>query len=285
MPDLAIHSDAKYFFELLLEQAEDMPDWSSWVSWCRERKKIYSTTPEIKFGKTTINPYVFMRKLTEETGNDDIVVAGNGTACVALFQSGIVRINQRIFWNSGCASMGYDLPAAIGAAVATERKRNVVCIAGDGSIQMNIQELQTIVHHHLPVKIFVLNNQGYSSIRQTQENFFQGTLTGCDRDSGVSIPDMVRLAGAYGIYTERITDISNVTDIIKKIMSVEGPALCEVVLEPGYVFSPKLSSEKKPDGTMVSKPLEDMWPFLPRDEFFRNIISTEIKEIKEEDCN
>ena len=165
--------------------------------------------------------------------------------------------------------MGHDLPAAIGAAVARGGRR-VICLAGDGSIQMNIQELQTLVHHRLPVKVFVLNNNGYLSIRTTQSNFF-GRLVGESAASGVSFPDTVKLGQAYGIPSWRI-DRPEFADQIGQALESTGPALCEVMLDPAQVFEPKLSSKQLPDGRMVSAPLEDMFPFLDRDELLSNLL-------------
>jgi acetolactate synthase-1/2/3 large subunit len=203
-----------------------------------------------------------------------IVIAGNGTACVVLFQAGKVKRGQRMFWNSGCASMGYDLPAAIGACFASGRK-DVVCLAGDGSLQMNIQELQTVAHSRLPIKLFVLNNSGYISIRQTQDAFFESRYVGCDSGSGVSFPDIAKLAAAYGLPTAVIDKHQTMKEVISTVLHTPGPFVCDVRLSPDYKFEPKLSSERKPDGRMVSKPLEDMYPFLDRDEFKSNMLVPE----------
>ena len=206
------------------------------------------------------------------------MVAGNGTACVVLFQAGIVKAGQRIFWNSGCASMGYALPASIGAAFA--RKQDVICITGDGSLQMNIQELQTVRHNNLPVKIFILNNQGYSSIEQTQKAFFNSDFIGCNKESGLSFPNNSKLADLYDLKYYRIDSTVKMGQVIDSALSWTGAVICEVILNNDYIFAPKLSSEKKPDGRMVSKPLEDLYPFLERDEFYSNMI---VKNIEVED--
>ena len=161
--------------------------------------------------------------------------------------------------------MGYDLPAAIGAALAGNR--DVVCLAGDGSIQMNLQELQTIKHYGLPVKIFVLNNQGYHSIKMTQKGFFGGNLIGCDEDFGVSFPDNAKLADLYGLKYFKIDSTVRMKQVIRDVLSSEGGVLCEVILGSNYSFSPRLASKKEPDGRIVSNPLEDLSPLLPRDEF------------------
>jgi acetolactate synthase-1/2/3 large subunit len=198
-----------------------------------------------------------------------VVVCANAAACIVPFQAARLTENQRLISNSGSASMGYDLPAAVGAAVAREGKR-VICLAGDGSVQFNIQELQTIVHHQLPVKIFVLNNGGYLSIRQTQSNFF-GNLVGESPASGVSFPDMVKLACVYGLAATRIESEADFSRI-DQVLSEPGPALCEVRLDPAQEFEPRLKSRQLPDGKLVSPNLEDMYPFLEPAELAANLL-------------
>ena len=167
--------------------------------------------------------------------------------------------------------MGYDLPAAIGACFANGKKR-VICIAGDGSVHLNIQELQTVVHHRLPIKIFVLHNNGYLSIRSTQDAYFPGKYVGADSSSGVSLPDFVKLAEAYGLATERIPNHEGMDKKIQRVLDHPGPILCEIRMSPRQTLYPKVASEVRPDGTMVSKPLEDMFPFLDRKEFLENML-------------
>jgi acetolactate synthase-1/2/3 large subunit len=278
-PDVAIEADAGYFLQKLNIEIEDqiLPDWSDWRYWCTEKRRRYLTVlPSDRDIVNLVNPYYFVEQLTAELPENALMVAGNGTACVVLFQAGTVKEGQRIFWNSGCASMGYDLPAAIGACVASGGK-DVVCLTGDGSIQMNIQELQTIVHHRFPLKIFVLNNNGYISMKQTQDAYFDGRRVACDAASGVSFPDMRKIAKAYGLRAELIDSHSNLRAQVKDILAAKESILCEVRL-CDYTFNPKLSSEAKPDGRIVSKPLEDMFPFLPRDEFYSNMIIEPLKE-------
>jgi len=225
-----------------------------------------------------INPYCFPRVLFDELSDDDVVVTGDGTACVTTFQAARIRGVQRLFTNSGCASMGYDLPGAIGACVARERARTI-CLAGDGSIQMNLQELQTVVHLQLPIKLFILNNDGYHSIRQTQHAYFADSLIGFDAASGVSFPEFERLAWAYRLPFLRCSDITTLAQDIRTVLSTPGPVLCEVMLDPAQPFAPKLASKKLPSGKMVSAPLEDLAPFLPRDEFATNMIVPVLPEV------
>jgi acetolactate synthase-1/2/3 large subunit len=203
--------------------------------------------------------------LFDELEEGDIIVSADGTACVTIFQCAALKPGQRLYTNSGCASMGYDLPAAIGAWYASGAKR-IVCLAGDGSIMLNLQELQTIVGQRLPIKIFVLNNDGYHSIRQSQQNHFPDNIVGCGTDSGLTFPDFNRLAGGFGIPASRVFKDPDLAAAIRAPLDGEGPQLCEVVIDKRQEFAPKLSSRRLEDGTMESPVLEDLSPFLSREE-------------------
>ena len=279
-PDLPIQADAKDFLAALGASLspDGIPEKKDWVAWCAARKKRYPVVlAEYWERKDAVNPYCFMDALGKQLRDRDIVVTGDGTACVCSFQALPLRSGQRLYSNSGSASMGYDLPAAIGAAVGAP-DRDVVCLAGDGSIQMNIQELQTIVHHRFPVKIFVLNNNGYHSMRQTQTNFFGEPLVGCDSASGVSFPDMERIAAAYRIPFVRCRNHDELQSGIGRTLGTTGPAMCEVILTPDQPFAPRVSSRRLPDGRIVSAPLEDMFPFLDREEFRENMLVPLLEE-------
>ncbi len=279
-PDVAIQADVNLFLQALNARSIPavLPAWSEWLSWCLERKSRFLVIlDEYKQVKDGVQPYWFMQVLTETMQEGAICIAGNGSACVTLFQAGVVKNHQRMFWNSGCASMGYDLPAAIGAAFGNKGK-DVICLAGDGSLQMNIQELATMAHHCLPIKLFYLNNDGYVSIKQTQDNFFAGRRIGVDGKTGVGFPDIIKLAQAYGLPTYKIENQESLSNSISHVLQTPGPIVCEVKLISDYIFSPKLSSEKKPDGTLISKPLEDMFPFLDRKEFLSNMIVEPLEE-------
>lgn len=278
--DLCVHADAGTFLrELLSAVAEmDMPNWEPWLAWGQERKRCLPTVSKSNTSDDgPVDAYWFCRVLSEELPPDSVVVIGNATPSIAYFQSGQIQSGQRVLWNSGCASMGYDLPASIGACLARS-KRQVVCLAGDGSLQLNIQELATVVHYGLPIKLFYFDNDGYISIRQTQDNYFEGRKIGVDRKTGVGIPDIAGIAQAYGLATREILSHPAMRDQISAILREPGPLLCRVALSNDYVFAPKLSSEKKPDGRMISKPLEDMFPFLDRAQFRSNMIVDPIDE-------
>lgn len=270
-PTIKIHSDAKDFidkaYEILQPKAFD-----EWNAWCNGIKNKYKPVSEaVRVGNNPIEPYYFIDEFIKCLRENQVLVGGNGTAFLLPFQVGKVKKGQRFIWNSGDASMGYDLPAAIGACFANGQK-DVVCLAGDGSIMMNLQELQTIVHYNLPIKLFVLNNDGYISIQQTQKNFFEGRMTACTTKSGVSLPDFIKVGEAFGLQTKVIESTDNLVQKINEVLNTQGPVLCEVKLTPGYIFAPKLSAKKLDDGTMISPSLEDLYPFLPREEFEQNMI-------------
>ena len=271
-PDLAIKADLKEFLPRLNEKLTKF-DSREWLEFAKRltEKYDYKNTKEYHSSADIINVYDFVHQLTDAMNEGDIMVAGNGSACVCTHQTAVVKQNQRIFWNSGDASMGYDLPAAIGACYEASG-RNVICLTGDGSVMMNIQELETIAYNKLPIKIFVINNSGYSSIRQTQRNFFNGHMTGSGDDSGVGMPDFCKLAEGFGLKHSRISNPKTLEVDIKNVLATEGAILCEVMVEKEYAFLPKLSAKKLADGTMISPSLEDMYPFLDRDEYKGNIL-------------
>jgi acetolactate synthase-1/2/3 large subunit len=272
-PTYPIVADLADFLPQLCAQVEASKtplDFSGWLSWAKERTARYSPVrPEHRSPAERIHPYPFFESFTQQLAPDAVVVSGNGTACVVLFQAGVVKAGQRIFWNSGCASMGYDLPAALGAALGVGR--TVWCLAGDGSLQMNLQELATMSHRRLPVKLVVLENGGYASIRQTQTNFF-GAQYGCGSSSGLGFPNLERLAAAYDLPYVGTSQLSDVQAHQRAVADIAGPAIWEVRLTLDYAFEPKVSSLRLPDGRMVSKPLEDMAPFLDREEFLSNML-------------
>ena len=272
--DLPIHADLREVFRVTLAKlgATQAKPRRAWIDWCRERQTRYPVVqPEYWQTRDSVNPYCFMDVLFRDLHEEEIVVTGNGTACVAAFQTAFIRRGQRLFHNSGCASMGYDLPAAIGAAFARPGQR-IVCIAGDGSIMMNLQELQTIVGYRLPVKIFVLNNRGYHSIRQTQRNFFPDNVAGCDAASGVTFPDFSKIALAFGFNYTRCDQPENLTDAVGRTLAGPGPAMCEVILDLNQPFLPRAGSRRTEQGRLETMPLEDMVPLLSRAELSNNML-------------
>lgn len=278
--DTKINADAKEFIEALNLSLEDNDSlkYDEWIEKCNSYKHQYHTIiNERQKADDFVDSYNFYDVISDVSHNDAIYIFGNGTACVSSYQSLRLHGNQKIIVNSGSAAMGYDLPAAIGACIANN-KREVICVTGEGSLQMNIQELQTIIHNKLPIKLFILNNDGYISIRNTQNGFFKGHKVGADKESGVSFPDSIKLGKAYGFKTFQIKNQNNLKEELNSILKEDGSFICEVLLSPSEKMEPKLSSQIKPDGKMISKPLEDMFPFLPRDEFEKNMIIKSIDE-------
>lgn len=270
-PDLPVHADAGELLRALNELPAP-PAHDEWLQWCQSRRERYPVVlPEYENDSRGINPYFFIKRLFDELPEEAIVVTGDGTSCVATFQAAQLKRGQRLYSDGGCAPMGFDLPAAIGACIASGRER-IVCLAGDGSIQMNIQELQTIATNQLPISIFVLNNNGYLSIRLTQKSFFPDNPVGADPESGVGVANFAALAAAYGLGYASARTNDGLAGAIRTTLDFAGPALCEIFLDPEQPFAPKTSSRRLPDGRMVSAPLEDMFPFLERDEFEQNMI-------------
>ena len=284
-PDLAICADLKPFLDALnqaLAQWQPPAHHGAWLAWCKERlARFPAVSPrQREIAGDKINPYHFIDTLFGHLTGEDVVACGNATATIVPFQAGAIARGLRLFSNSGSASMGYDLPAAIGAYFGAQAQRKqsgsvaagrVICLAGDGSIMMNLQELQTVAHHSLPIKIFVLDNRGYLSIRSSQKNFF-GRLRGEGPDNGVSFPDFVALATAFGIPACSL-DLQDPAGHLQSLLAAPGPMLCRVPLDDTQGFEPRVSSRKLDDGTIVSPPLEDMYPFLDREELAANTIN------------
>jgi acetolactate synthase-1/2/3 large subunit len=276
--DLAVEADLKVFLQELDRQIDGTavrpPAHGEWLAWCRQRVKRYPVvTAKQRQAGTPLNPYHFLDDLIRRLNASDVIVCGDGSACVIPFQVAQIKRGMRMFCNSGDASMGYDIPAAIGAAFAGEGRR-VICLAGDGSGHFNIQELQTIKHHNLPIKIFILNNDGYLSMRLTQGGFFKGNFIGESPRSGVSFPDFAKVAAAYGLQSARI-DRADFGGALEEFLRTPGPGLCEVVLDRAQGFEPRLSSRQLPDGRIVTASFEDMAPFLSREELAENMLASQ----------
>lgn len=277
--DLPVHADVYAFIECMLEKiTAPFAAKKEWLARCQFWRNRYPVVlPEYWERQYYVNPYCFVDELFRHLDKDDVVVCGNATACVCTYQAAFIRKGQRIYSNSGSASMGYDLPAAIGATIA-EPGRRVICLAGDGSIQMNLQELQTIQTYNLPIKIFVLNNQGYHSIRQTQNNFFGEPLIGCCQGQDINFPDMSKIAFAYNYTFFRVHNHIDLSETIRRVLSEPNAVICEVMLTTEQPFAPKPSSVRLPDGRIISRPLEDQAPFLDREEFRQNMIIETLNE-------
>jgi acetolactate synthase-1/2/3 large subunit len=271
--DMPVHANLAELLPILARLAAgDIPGrHREWLDWCKERQRRYPVVQPEYWQNEKVNPYCFMETLFGKLPEGQVVVTGNGSACVVSFQVADLKPGQRLWTNSGCASMGYDLPAAIGASKALSG-HSVVCIAGEGSIMMNLQEFQTIAGNALPIKIIILNNSGYVSIFQTQRNFFKGIEVGAGPKSGVNFPDFEKLSSAFGIPYRRCENHEEMADALEATLALEGPSVCEVILDENQAFSPKLASKQLPDGTITSPPLEDLAPFLPPEELKENML-------------
>jgi acetolactate synthase-1/2/3 large subunit len=268
--DLALFIPA---FLNYLSNKNELPDFSNWVAWGKERLVKYPVClKEYWLKDNGVNPYCFIDQLSKYTIEGDNIICADGTACVTTFQAIKVKKNQRVFHNSGCASMGYELPATIGAYFTNPNQRRVICLAGDGSIMMNIQELQTISGLNIPAQIFIFNNKGYHSIRQTQHSFFKDNIVGCGIDSGLTFPEFSKIATAFGLNYFSIKNHEELKSKLGNIMASEGRFICEIEIDLDQQFSPKVTSKKLEDGSMVTSSLEDMWPFLSKEELEINTI-------------
>ena len=272
--DMPVNADVKDVIEILNKLPyERNKEHENWLYWCKKLFFKYPVVlPSYHDDNKNINPYVFLDKLFDELNEDTVIVTGNGSACVMTFQACKIKKGQRLFTNSGAAAMGYGFPASIGAAVSDKNKK-VICIDGDGSFMMNLQELATVKYNNLNIKIIILNNNGYLSIKLTQNNMFKPPLVGVDKNSGICFPDFQILSKAFGIDYFRINNENEANDILKKVLEKDGPLILEVVVDENQGFSPKSSSKVMPDGRIVSSALEDMAPFLDEKELKENIYS------------
>ena len=279
--DVPIVSGAGEFLKELINKLNKVKlrDISAWTSRCKAWKEKYPVIlPEYLEPAGFVNTYALIDVLSEVLTGDDIIVPGSSGSCAEITpQAFRVKKGQRIINSPGLGAMGYGLPQSIGACLAGGSKRTV-CIIGDGGLQHNIQELETLKRLNIPVKLFVLNNNGYAAIRSTHNRFFEGRLVCCDPSSGLTLPDTCKIASAYGLKTVRIPDQRNLREEVVKVLNMEGPVVCDVMIEPDLQMAPKLSSMARPDGSMVSKPLEDLWPFLDREEFRANMIIEPLEE-------
>jgi acetolactate synthase-1/2/3 large subunit len=269
--EMPIHADAKDFLEKLIAKLPAdgvLYSENGWQETCREWKRDYPVVLPKHFAwEGLTNPYAFIKKLSSRLPEGYTTVVGNGTACVVGSHGYEIKKGQRFIINSAVASMGYDLPAAVGVCVAVGKKE-IVCVSGDGSIQMNLQELQTILTNKLPIKIFVINNDGYHSIRQTQTNLFGShTKVGIGPESNdLSFPSLEKLAWAYGYPYAACRTNADIDATLDAAFGTEGAFIAEIFVDPAQFFEPKSSTKRLEDGTLVSPPLEDLAPFLDREE-------------------
>jgi len=272
--DLKILADVKEFLKVLNKELEktNLPDYSEWLKICNNWKKKYPVVlPQYKDEKP-VNSYYFTDRLSQLASHDDSILVDTGSCFHVVCQTWKVKTGQSFLTTGGLSSMGY-WAAGIGACLANDRKRTIV-VTGDGSLQMNIQEFATIKHNNLPIKVFIFNNNGYLLIRHTQNNFMEGRMIGEGPDSGVWCPDSLKIAEAYGIHGVRIDSIKDIDKKIKEVLEYDGPVICDVMTPETQLLIPRVASDKLPDGRLVSRPYEDMFPFLDKDELQSNMINS-----------
>ena len=272
-PDFAIAADANEFCREFLAQTKDIDFVFSprWREACAQWKSRYPiVTPDYLADAENVNSYVFARELSASLDSSAVVVTGNSLDIVSILHSFEVKQGQRIFTNINFGAMGWDLPGAVGACIGSG-DRQTCLMTGDGSLMFNLQEMLTIRANNLPVKIFVLNNDGYESIRATQKNFFEGNLVGSDFRSGIANPDFRHLAEAFGFQYAHIATNAEIAEKLPDLLAAPGPLLCELKLSPDQPRSPKTMSYRREDGTFETRPLEDQFPFLPREEIHENM--------------
>lgn len=276
----SICSDARDFLDEMLAQVLVLPcaGRDSWVRRCADWKTKYPVVlPSHREREEPVSMFYFTEVLSQELDPGDLIVpTSSGNAIETFLLAFATKADQRIFITTALGPMGFGLPASIGGCLAHGRRRTV-CIDGDGGFQMNVQELETVARLQLPLKIFVVNNDGYGSIVASQKAYFT-RLVGAGPSSGLTLPDIRRVAAAYGLPTRRIENQRNLRREIREVLDAPGPVVCELMVIPDEPRQPRVSSAQRPDGTMVSKPLEDMFPFLEREEFHANMIVAPLEE-------
>lgn len=277
---VAVCADAKRFIN---EMSRQMPavvprNRSAWDARCNEWKTKYPVVlPEYRNLDTGVSTYVLAEAIAAASASEDVIVSGSSGAGIEIFCLAVtLKEGQRIFLTTALGAMGNGIPATIGACLAHGRRR-VIGVDGDGGIQLNIQELEVVRRLDLPIKLFVLNNDGYASIRTSQSRYF-GRLAGADATSGVTLPPLDGIARAYGLPYARIENDRDLVNQVRTHLDAPGPLVIEVITPREEPRAPSLSSARRPDGSMVSRPLEDLWPFMPRDEFLANMIIPPLPE-------
>lgn len=270
--NLKIHSDAKVFLELLAAELENVSiRCAAWAAQCRRwRDKYPVCLPEHKEHTGSVHTYYFTEVLSEVLQQEDIIVTDMGVAFQGTHQVFRVKQGQRLFTNCGLASMGWGLPAAVGACIGSGRKRTTL-ITGDGSFMMTSHELSVVMHLRLPIKIFLYNNGGYLTIKQTQEMGFNGNTYGVNQETGLSFPDFIKFAEAHSIPTYQITDHGGLKQRLEKIVTAPGPTFCEVISAPNQVQGPRAINRRNSDGTFNPTSFEDLYPFLDSKEIEENM--------------
>ena len=273
--DYLIQADARHFLLALFDAAKGTTPVTvpEWIAQCESWKQSYPLIePEHHVNRVgAINTYRFIEELNHQLAAGDMVVADAGAAHTCTQQMIYLKPGMKIIATTGLGEMGYGLPGAIGAAFSRPGQR-VVLLIGDGSMMMNLQELQTVVHHNLPIKMFLYENDGYLTIRTTQNALFQGRQAGSGGQSGVTCPDFLKVAAAFGIRTCAVRDFAEAPAAIDETLTANGPSICVIYTDPVQIFAPKLSVSTNAAGALVSPPLEDLSPLLPREQLAKEMI-------------
>ena len=279
--DMPIWADAKDFLTGLDSLAgEKVFTGEDWLRTCQRWKREYPVVTDKNWieNGSTANVYAFIRYLSSRLPENSLTAVSNGACCVVGNQAYVIQKGSRMANNSAVASMGYGLPAAIGTCISGGH-RDTICLEGDGSIMMNLQELQTVLTNHLPIKIFLINNSGYHSIRITQTNLFNKNFVGIGPDSGdLSFPEYKKIAEAFGYRYFCARSNSEMMNTVDEVLKIEGPVFTEIFTDTNQVWEPKSSTKRLPDGTLVSPPLEDLAPFLPREEIEKQMFIPMVEE-------
>jgi acetolactate synthase I/II/III large subunit len=276
-----ICADAKVFLTELLKHKNKLKprNIQTWLGRCADWKTRYPVvTDEHRKPEGLVSIFNLAEVLGEEVSKEDRLVVGNSGSGIEIYLLACPTIHsQRLYHTAGLGAMGYAIPMAIAVAIANPG-REVIAVDGDGGFQFNIQELETIHRLQLPIKFFVLNNDGYSSIRASQKAYFGSASIGADKNTGLTIPNLSKVGASYGLGTYVVKDQTSLREEVRKVLGMKGPVLCDVNVLPDEVRAPRLQSYQKPDGSFVSKPLEDLFPFLPREEFLANMIVKPLPE-------
>jgi len=276
-----ICADARDFIREMLRQRDAIKprERHCWDRRCADWKTRYPVVTDAHRDRNSqVSIYHLAEVIGMATDPEDLMISGSSGSGIEIFLLACpTRTGQRIFHTAGLGSMGFGLPGSIGLCLAGGRRRTI-CVDGDGGFQFNIQELETVARLNLPIKFFVLNNKGYASIRASQSNYFGEASIGCDKDTGLSVPDISKVAASYGLKAMVIEDQSDLLRDVRRVLDTPGPVVCDVRVIPDETRAPRLSSVQRADGSFVSKPLEDLWPFLERDEFMSNMIVAPLEE-------
>lgn len=272
--DLKIHSDAKYFLEKLMKKLKKYDANIEWINYCQKMKMKYPIVLK-SMGKIKnyVNSYFFVNYLSSLLKRNDLIVTDMGFSFTSSHQAMNISNNQIFYTNSGHAPMGWGLPAAIGGYFSKKKlSKNFICLTGEGGFQMNIQELATIMHQKIPLKIFIFNNGGYLTIKQTQLLGFKGRIMGADKTSGLSFPNYKKIADAHNFKYYKINNHNSLRKNLKKILSIKKTVICELIMDPNEEQIPKAINKRDKKGKSIPTELEDMYPFLERDEIKNNYI-------------